>query len=85
MGIVAARKAREALAKEIDPRRTGIARKSRPTPIDSAAAAALGAEEAHSIETLVTEYLEHYVAQRGKNPAAARERVRHLLGKELRP
>ena len=88
VGIVAAhdaaRKAREALAKEIDPRRAGIAKKSRPTPIDSAAAAALGAEEAHSIETLVAEYLEHYVARRGKNPAAARERVRHLLEKELR-
>jgi hypothetical protein len=62
--------------KAIDSRRAGIAKKSRSTLTHSAAAAALGAEEAHSIEALVAEYLEHYVARRGKNPAVARERVR---------
>jgi integrase len=87
VGILAAhdsaRKARELLAKGIDPRRAGIAA-NRLEPVPAAMPSGAPTDAAHTIETLIHEYLEHYVAKRGKNPAAARERVRSLLEKELR-
>ena len=78
-----ARAAREALAKGIDPRRAGIIKKGRATAI-AAPAASPGADQAHTIETLIDEYLDHYVAKRGKDPESAKARVRHLLEKELK-
>ena len=70
---------RKVLNDGIDPRRARPGRRA----LDIPAGGGGGGE--HTVETLVAEYLEHYVAKRGKDPAAAQERVRRLLEKELRP
>ena len=79
-----ARRIREALAKGIDPKRAGIVGNRAAPPAPTVAEGA-STEIGHTIDTLIAEFLEHYVAKRGKNPAAAKERVGDLLRKELRP
>lgn len=79
-----ARKAREAMAKGIDPRRAGIVGRA-PPPATVVTDTDRGTvDSAHSIETLIEEYLHRYVAKRGKNPERSRKAVGALLAKELK-
>jgi integrase len=71
---------RKAIDDGIDPRRARPRRREHAAPTSASSA-----DAAHTIETLIADYLEHYVAKRGKNPARAKERVRLLLKKELKP